>query len=58
MISDKVLLKLLWLEIPLEMFMRLIEPMPKHVQACYRAAGRHFKALNSISSKLICKILS
>ena len=42
--SIKYQLEHLWLEIPLEMCMRLIESMPKRVRACYRAAGRHFKA--------------
>lgn len=34
----------LWLEIPRDLCMRLVESMPKRVRACIRAKGGHFKA--------------
>jgi hypothetical protein len=33
----------LWLTVPREYCMRLIESMPRRVRACYRAKGGHFK---------------
>jgi hypothetical protein len=36
-------LEQLWLTIPRELCMQLIESMPKRVRACYKAAGGHFK---------------
>ena len=33
----------IWLEIPKEMCMRLVESMPKRVRVCYLAKGGHFK---------------
>ena len=32
----------LWLEVPREIVMQLIESMPKRVRACYKAKGGHF----------------
>ena len=34
----------LWLQVPREMCMRLVESMPKRIRACIRAKGGHFKA--------------
>ena len=33
----------LWLEIPMEICMNLIESMPKRVRACFKAKGGYFK---------------
>ena len=40
----KTAVQALWLEVPREMCMRLIESMPKRVRACFKAKGGHFKA--------------
>ncbi len=41
--EQKEELERLWLEVPKEMCMRLIESMQKRVKACYLAKGGHFK---------------
>lgn len=46
-------LQKIWLEIPRELCMNLIESMPKRVRACYRAKGGHFKYLLAKRAKLL-----
>lgn len=40
----KALLEKIWLQVPTSMCMKLIESMPRRVQACYKAKGGHFQA--------------